>query len=118
MLTLLINTKMKTYNLENHGEVKVYPMPDLWRQLKNVQCIILRHKIRARQVQGLKDETLREEVVHLIQDKEIWWFPALYLYWLWKYGYENHPMELDAKEWRNVPDFKTKRPARNYRKYK
>ena len=52
MLTLLINTKMKTYNLENHGEVKVYPMPDLWRQLKNVQCIILRHKIRARQVQG------------------------------------------------------------------
>ena len=109
---------MKTYNLESYGEVKVYPMPDLWRQLKKVECIILWHKIRSRQVQGLKDETLREECVHLIQDKEIWWMSALYLYWLIKYGYDKHPMELDAKEWRNVVDFEAKRPARNYRKYK
>lgn len=109
---------MQIYNLQGYGEVKVYPMPDLWKQLKKVECIILWHKIRSRQVQGLKDETLREECAHLLQDKEIWWMSALYLYWLIKYGYDNHPLELDAKEWRNVPDFMTKRPKRNFRKYK
>ena len=109
---------MEKYDLIGYSKkVEVYPMGDLWRLLP-IECIILWHKIRARHTQGLKDETLREECAHLLQDKEVWWYSALYLWWLIIYGYDRHPMELDAKEWRDVVDFETKKLARNYRKYK
>ena len=71
---------MEKYDLIGYSKkVEVYPMGDLWKLLP-INCIILWHKIRARHTQGLSQQTLREEVAHLLQDKEVWWYSALYLF--------------------------------------
>lgn len=42
----------------------------------------------------------RHEMIHVIQVARYGFFGfyARYFWWLWKYGYENHPMEKEARQ--------------------
>jgi len=48
----------------------------------------------------ISDRLLQHELVHIKQQKRGWLvgFYVKYFYYQWKYGYENNPYEIEARE--------------------
>ena len=65
------------------------------------------------------NKTLRHELIHFQQMKELWviGFYVLYLYYWIKYGYRNSPLEREAYANSRDPYYLDDKPKFNYRNY-
>lgn len=110
---------IRTFYLEGYGEVLIYPLPFYMKPFA-IACTI--NKKIHYSCDKFSATTVRHELVHVLQQKELGWFRFLCLYvYLWiraGFSYRKHPMELDAKEWSFNKNFVDKRPCKNWNKYK
>jgi hypothetical protein len=53
----------------------------------------------------VSEKTFRHELQHFYQGQELGFFKYYirYIYWWFKYGYDKHPMELEAQRFEDTP---------------
>ena len=106
--------KIRDFYLNGYKSIELYSLA--WWLRPFAVAAAYKGKIRVKSITP-SQKLVRHEMIHILQGLEVNNFVWNYLKLWLKFGYKNHPYELDAREWEDEENFYTERPLKNWRKY-